>query len=294
MKISVLAVAVGVLMTLAINGLEVAAFVTFEPEHAVLKGRSGSQRHRLDPIAYGWCGTRRCGAQEARNQRREPEPPPPEEVEILEATLAPELGMATQDPKQLPKLQTHEQEKILEELINFEDPKQKLEEELKHDFDPREAKKVEDKPLDTRLTDILDDDPRKTPTKLEEMLGSADGEVGGQGDVTKQGNAYSRKVAKAIMKEFRVPPHIEDDELPQLYVKVMVVRLALDGDVKEYKVKRRSGNRSFDDAAEAAILKFVSEEGGKEELPPPDPAILGWINSSGMLITLHGQYASKW
>ena len=280
---------VGLALTLTVHGAMILFALYYTPSNAELRsarpGASGS-------VGSGLCGVQRCRLPETRMKRRRPEEDPVSEVDVLEAALIPALGYATRDPNRLPKLQTYEQPEIVEDGVNLNEDPDKLKDLVK-EFDKKKAKRDDKrKPLDERLKDFREDDPRRKATDLSKIIGSAEGEVGGQADMTKAGNIYGAKVARVLRRAFIVPPFLGMEVLKGLRVKVRINRLNGTGAIMEFKVMKRSGNRAFDDAAIAAIHAFVPKDGGRKTLPRPDPGVLRYINAHGMKITLDGRLMS--
>ncbi len=287
------AVTAGALLTLAVHGALVAFLLLYEADPPppmtprLVTAPSGSVRH-------GLCGLRRCSLPEVSQPRLEPEPPPVDELEILEAALMPALGFKEPDPTEMPKLQAYEQHEIVEEGVNLEKENEPPEEEKKKAFDPEKAKRdpKNKAKLDDILKDFEDDDPRKRPTQLQNIIGHQEGEVGGQGNEAKAGNLYAAKVARQLRKDFEVPP-IDADTLKGLRVRVIVDRMSLDGSIVSYRVSKTSGNRGFDDAALAAVKLYVPSQGGRKTLPEPDADVLRYINAKGMKIDLDGRLMNR-
>lgn len=250
-----------------------------------------SQGEDVGTVRFGLCGTRRCSLPEVARKRRDPEPPPLDDL-VLEAELLPALGAVEADPRKLPELQTYEQKEIVEDGVNLEKDNEPPKEDLKKQYDPKEAKR--DKKVDNKLEDLLkdyeDDDPRRRPTDLTRIVGDEDGEVGGTADVKKAGNRYGAQVRRALRRDFRVPPFIDHDTLKTLSFVIVVSKLGMDGSIVSYRVAKRSGNGTFDDAAMATIKRYAVQDGGSKTLPVPEPDVLHFINAKGMRIVLDGRY----
>ncbi|MGM0574471.1 MAG: TonB C-terminal domain-containing protein [Myxococcota bacterium] len=283
-------ITVGLALTLAVHAVIVAILL--------FAGTERREALRAVPatgsFGYGLCGERRCALPEDMRPRREPAPDPVGEVEVLEAALMPALGSQQPDPGELPELQTYEQPEVVEDAVNLEESK-KPEEVVKEGRKPREAhrdpKSEED--LQDILKDFEEDDPRKRATRLDEIIGHEEGEVGGQGAEARAGNIYAAKVSRAVRKVFTVPPFLDEGELKNLRVRVRVTRMSHDGEIVSYRVVEDSDSRAFNDAAVDAVRRFVPSEGGSKELPAPDPDVLRWINTKGMRIDLDGRYMSR-
>jgi colicin import membrane protein/protein TonB len=269
-----------------------AAIVTF-----MIVAKPAPRLERLKPITsspvgFGLCGKRRCGAIEARRRRQRPEPAPVDPLEVLEAALMPALGMVEPDPSQLPKLQTYEQKEIVEDGVNLEKENKKPLKDLKKAFDPEEAKRdpANKTKLDELLKDFEEDDPRKRATDLSRIVGRSDGDVDGSGFEKREGARYARQVTKALKKVFKPPVHISEDALRGLRFIAKVLALTPDGEIARYKVLKRSGNSSYDNAAESAIQQFVPKKGGSKTFPPPPTDVLRYVNRKGMKLDLDGKY----
>ncbi len=281
------AAVVGLALTLTVHGAMVLFALFYTPDEAGLQGvRPGGS------VGQGLCDKRRCRISEKRRERRRSEENPVSEMEVLEAALIPALGYRKRDPNKLPQLQTYEQPEIVEDGVNLNENPEKLKDLVK-EFDKKKAKRDDKtKLLDERLKVFRDVDPRRKATDLSKIIGSVDGEVGGQGDILKAGNIYGAKVARALRRKFTVPPFLGMEALKKLRVKVRLNRLKGTGAIVDFKVLKKSGNRAFDDAAIAAIQAFVPKKGGRDTLPRPDPAVLRYINSKGMKIILDGRLMS--
>jgi hypothetical protein len=281
------ATVVGLSLTMAVHGVMVLVALLYTPA-----GLDGARPGAGGSVGSGLCGLQRCRLSEQRRARRRPEEDPVGEMEVLEAALIPALGRVKRDPKVLPKLQTYEQPEIVEDGVNLNENPDKLKDLVK-EFDKKDAKRDDKKkPLDERLKDWRDDDPRRKATDLSKIIGSAEGEVGGQGDISKAGNVYGAKVARSLRRAFIVPPFLGIETLKKLRVKVRINRMNGTGAIVDFKVLKKSGNRAFDDAALAAIQAFVPKEGGRKTLPRPDSSVLRYINSKGMKIILDGRLMS--
>ena len=281
--------AAGLVLTLLMH----AAIVSF-----MILARPSARLERQQPVTstivgFGLCGKRRCGAIEARRRRRGPEPPPVDPLDVLEAALLPALGQVEPDPSQLPKLQTYEQEEIVEDGVNLDKENVKPLDDLKKAFDPEKSKRDpanEDKKLEDLLRDFEEDDPRKRATDLSRIVGRTDGDVDGSGFEKREGARYAREVTKAMKKVFKPPVHISEDALKGLRFVVKVLRLTPEGEIAKYKVIKKSGNSSYDNAAESAIQQFVPKKGGTKKFPPPPTEVLRYVNSKGMKLDLDGKY----
>jgi outer membrane biosynthesis protein TonB len=283
------ALAAGLVLTLLVHAAIVAFMIIARPAPRMERQKPITS----SPVGFGLCGKRRCGAIEARRRRQRPEPAPVDPLEVLEASLVPALGMVEPDPSQLPKLQTYEQKQIVKDGVNLDKNNKKPLEDLKKAFDPEEAKrdpKNKNKKLDDLLKDFEEDDPRKRATDLSRIVGRSDGDVDGSGFEKREGARYARLVTKALKKVFKPPVHISEDALKGLRFVVKVMHLSPDGEILRYKVLKRSGNSSYDNAAESAIQQFAPKKGGTKTFPPPPTDVLRYVNSKGMKLDLDGKY----
>lgn len=285
-----LAVGLGVLLTVLVHAALALGYAAYRASNDLtIQARLGSAAQRIHKEAPFLCGKRRCRQLEAKQKRRELEPSPVEAPEILEAAMIPALGSVDPDARKLPEIQTFERPEIVEEGVNLEGEPSKLDKLIK-DLEAKEALK-DPRNKDT-LKDLLSDedpDPRARARDLSRLTGFKEGEIGGQGMELRLGSVYSTKVAREISKVFRTPPFLDDATLKKLQAKVQVTRMSFEGAIEEFRVVTKSGDRSFDDAAIAAIKQFVPREGGTKRLPPPDPEVLRFINAKGLTITLDGR-----
>jgi len=248
-----------------------------------------SVKHEPQKAPPFLCGSNRCGRLEARQKRREPEPPPVSEPDVLEASMVPAIGGVMPDKTKLPEIQQIETPEIQEDAVNLDKSPSQLNKLIK--ANEHKDEKVDPTRKD-KLKDLLEpppDDPRARAKKLENLTGFKEGEVGGQGMEVKLGSIYSTAASKAIRKYFTLPPFFDDATLKKLSVKILVKKMNLDGSIKEFEIKKKSGDTSFDSAAVAAIKQFVPDEGGEKTLPPPDPEVLRYINQKGLLIQFDGR-----
>ena len=231
---------------------------------------------------------------ESRRRRRPLEPPPVKPLEVLEAALVPALGRARPNPDALPKLQTYETPEILQDGVNLDNENAPPPKKRPKAFDKKKAKR-DPKSVDdiNELLEDVDDDPRKNATRLDEIVGHEQGERSGQGHEAKAGHLYSLKVARAVRKVFRAPASIDAKEIRELVVIVKVKRMSADGELLDYKIRKKSGNAAYDAAALAAIQRFDPLEGGDKMLPKPDPDALRHVNRFGMRIRMDGARMSR-
>jgi len=281
-------VAVGVIVAALVHGGLGAGYSIYAAsEHSRSERRLEADVQKKQPPLL--CAGRRCGRLEGRQKRRAPEPTPLTEPEILEASMIPALGGVLPDPTKMPEIETFERPEIFEDAVNLERSNSELAKIIKGS-EHQEAK-LDPKRKDT-LDKILDDqplDPRARAKDLSRLTGFKEGEVGGQGMEVKLGSIYSNQASKVIRKEFKLSPFFDEETLKRLSAKILVKKMRLDGSVEEFEIKKKSGDRGFDDAAVAAIKQFVPKEGGTKTLPTPDPEVLRYINQKGLLIQFDGR-----
>jgi hypothetical protein len=245
----------------------------------------------------GWerlCSSgRRCLVKTLSAPMRKPDEMPLAEIGIIEATIIPRLGYA-EKLKGMPKLTKYEQPEKTDEGINiFRD--NDITELLKN-----KAKKAKQAEMDKRrktktLSEIIsgapeDDDPRKRPSALDKIIGSAEGDFMGTGTENMEGNLYGGRVALALRNEFKIPTFIAEKELKELVVSVRISKMSENGDITEYEIIMQSGNPHYNSAVLSTIKKFSKKDGGKLTLPAPDSRMLQYINTKGMEIHFDGQY----
>lgn len=204
---------------------------------------------------------RRCPEPARRLLRRAEEPPPEIAVDLLQAQLVAALGTengARQD------LGTHststggeraDRANALNEAINGQSK------------------------LGALLNKDEVGDARKK--KLGNILGTKDGQEGGEGKVNVSGSAYVGEVRKSILGGFQAPAHIPPWELAGLVVRVKINRMTAAGGILEYAIAKKSGNALFDEAVADYMAGYKS---GVRSLPEPPADVLERINSSGLTI----------
>jgi hypothetical protein len=284
-----LTTAIGVLVTVFVHGALALGYVAYRAADLHVEARLGSAATRIHKQAPLLCGQRRCRQMEKRQRRLDLEPAPIETPEILEAAMIPALGAVDPDARRLPEIQTFERPELFEDGVNLDGEPTKLDKLMK---DLEHKEELKDPKSKDKLDKLLSDeepDPRARARDLSRLTGFKEGEIGGQGMELRLGSTYSTKVAREISKVFKTPPFLDDVTLKKLQLKVQVSRMSFDGEIEEFRVVTRSNDRSFDDAAIAAIKQFVPKEGGQKHLPVPEPEILRFINSKGLTITLDGR-----
>ncbi len=281
----------GAVVTLIVHATLAAGYVAYRNSQdlridARLGDAATEHTYKEAPLL---CGKKRCRQLEKKERRRDIEPTPLVAPEILEAAMIPALGSVDPDDRKLPEIETYERPEILEEGVNLEAPPTALDKIITQPEAKPELKDPKSKNDLSKILDADNNDPRARPKDLSRITGFKEGEVGGQGTELNQGNVYATKVTKEIKQVFKVPPFLDDETLKKLQVRVQVVRLSFDGAIEEFRVVSKSNDRSYDDAALAAIKQFVPKEGGQKRFPPPDPEVLRFINSKGLTITLDGR-----
>ncbi|MCA9513955.1 MAG: TonB C-terminal domain-containing protein [Myxococcales bacterium] len=289
-----LAIAIGLVFVLLVHGALAAAYLSYREGRISLDEAMEQQRQRELRKRLSICGTDRtyrCGRVEHRFQRKRIEEPPVKEPEILEAAMIPALGGVEPNAKKLPEIEAYQELEKVENGINLDNADPRLEKLIKTE----EPKKKLENPLDPRselakvLEDYDNDDPRVRRKDIDKITGFKDGEIGGTGLEQRAGSAYSRKAARVMSDQFKVPPFLDDATLKKLQVKVKVTRLGFDGAIQDYQVIKLSGDRTFDDAALATIKRFSTKDGGNKTLPAPEADVLRFINAKGLVITLDGR-----
>jgi len=285
-----LTIIVGVTLTVFVHAALALGYVAYrESADLGLRARLGSPATQAARQAPLLCGVRRCRQLERRQKRRALELPPIEAPEILEAALVPAFGAVDPDDRKLPEIQTFERPAIVEDGVNLEADPSKLDTLIKElEAKPALKDPKNRDPLEKLLSEE-EPDPRARARDLSRLTGFKEGEIGGQGTELRLGSTYSTKVSREISKVFRTPPFLDDATLRRLQLKVQVQRMSFDGAIEEFRIISRSNERSFDDAAIAAIKQFVPKEGGQRQLPAPEPEVLRFINSKGLTITLDGR-----
>lgn len=290
-----LSILVGVAMTVVMHGALAFGYMAYrEAENLRVQAKLGSASTRParkeGPLL---CKGRRCARLEVKSPRRPPEETPIKTPEVLDATLVPALGGVMPDPRRLPEIETFERPEIFEDAVNLDQPPSALENLIKK----AEAKEALKDPKNKEtLKELLSDeplDPRARAKDLSRLTGFKEGEVGGTGTELRLGSVYSSKVSKEIERVFKVPPFLDEATLKTLKVRVQINRMTFDGAIEDYRIVNKSGDKSYDDAAIAAIRQFVPKEGGSKHLPPPDPEVLRFINAKGLTITLDGRLARR-
>jgi hypothetical protein len=211
--------------------------------------------------------SRRCPEPLRRLLRREVEPPPSLLVDLLEAEIVERLGerdgtVVPSGPKAEAKPETVEQKRVetVAKLVRGETAK-----------------------LDTILKGGAQGEERRS--KLGKILGTATGQKGGDGLVSRKGSAYVREVRIAMQQNFVLPGNVPPWLRKELRAKVRITRMTATGKVLEYSVIKKSGNPAFDDTVAALLASYRA---GIRSLPEPPPHVLDEINSRGLVIDLRG------
>jgi TonB family protein len=90
----------------------------------------------------------------------------------------------------------------------------------------------------------------------------------------------------AVERRFPRPQSMTRKQIRSLKVVVRILSINPNGTINRYRILRKSGNRLFDNAAVAAVKKFVPSEGGSGRLPKPTPADLARIHGHPIDLTL--------
>jgi hypothetical protein len=241
------------------------------------------------------CEGRRCPFAEVAFPRRKPDAGPLAELDFIEVTVIPRLGMKAEEPKELPTLVKYEQPEVLEEAINIEAaPKV---EEILPKKEPRAKPAEIDKTRPTpTLDDILDvprdDDPRKRPTKLDNIVGTASGSPFGTELSDQEVDAIIARLQRELQAKFTVPTTLSDAELRALRVKF---RIEIDpaGTITSYKVVGASKEGQFNSAAEATLKQFMPAEGGSARLPEIPADLRANINAGKVVFVFDGKYLRR-
>jgi hypothetical protein len=212
---------------------------------------------------------------------------------VLTAMVVPRLGLKKAEKGKLPRLTKYETPEKVEAGINIsrENP---TGDELKFKaFDKKEAQLDKKRKKPASLSDLIDapeeDDPRKRATQLDEIVGSAEGTVWGEGTEGNPGDLYLAKVEAQVRSEFNVPVFLSTDELKKLSVDVEIQQMDASGKVLRFRLRRSSSSNAYNSAVLDAIKRFVPAEGGSKSLPIPDPQMLDFINRRGILLRLEGK-----
>lgn len=258
-----------------------------------VRGRRGALEEAVHPYRFLELarGRRQSEGPSARKERGLDFGPADEQ--ILMAMLIPKLGKKKADKYHLPRLTKYEQPEHLEDGINIsrDNPdarelKHKAQERKKAQYDRKRRKKP-------TLNDLIDapddDDPRARASRLEEIVGVAEGSVHGRGTEGVVGNVYLGKVQTAIQRSFNVPVFLSRDELARLVVDIEIRQMDGRGRILAYKLRKESSSSAFNSAALEAIRRFVPSEGGSRVLPAPDAEMLSHINKRGILVRLEGR-----
>lgn len=218
---------------------------------------------------------------------------PADDTDILHAMLIPKLGLKQADKRKLPRLTKYEQPEKQEDGVNISrknpDGEAIKHKSFKHKKAQRDRKRRKKPSLGELIDAPEDDDPRKRATRLDNIVGSADGSTFGVGTEAKEGNVYLSRVERSIRTEFRVPVFLSQDELKKLVVEIQIQQMDDSGRIVKYKMRRKSTASAFDSAALEAIKRFVSKEGGSKTLPAPEADMLEYINKRGILVRLEGR-----
>ena len=210
---------------------------------------------------------------------------------ILKAMVIPRLGKKQLEKYRLPRLTKYEQPERIAAGINI----RKLNPDhtpIKHKADKHRKAQIDRRSKKPSLSELLDapddDDPRRRPTRLDDIVGVATGSVHGTGSVETEGNIYLGKVESAIRRSFAVPVFMSPEDLKKSKVDIEIRQMNAQGQVLSYRLRRSSDSSAFNSAALEAIKRFAPSEGGNKKLPTPPAAMLVLINEKHILIRLDG------
>lgn len=281
--------ATGVVLTLLVHAAVAFAFARFDEAVVPVEGAI----NRGLPLC---AGGKRCPQISWHRPRLGIETELPGDVQIIQAAVIPRLGMKEQDPKKLPELQAYEEPEKIEDGVNITDtPPEVPPEQVKiKEFKPKDARldrrrKARPRSLEDILAGAKDDDPRKRPTRLEEIIGNPGGSIHGSGTEFVEGDAWAGKVTLDLRREFIVPSSIDDESLRRLSVEIAILKISAKGEIERFEVVQRSGNAAYNTAAVQLIKKFMPSEGGSLSLPEPPPKVRSYINTQGMVVVLEGR-----
>ena len=230
---------------------------------AVVNPAAGAERHQLRRCdACTAPEGRRCAEPLRRLMRRDSEPAPAVEVDLLEAMVIERLGVPDGERVAKPEV------KRVEERV-------------------AKVKELVASEQQVKLSKILagDDEARERKSKLRRILGTATGRPDGDGLVARQGSAYVRDVRIAVQQRFVLPGNVPVWERKNLWARVRITRMTASGGVLAFGVERKSGNDAFDQTVASLLGRYKA---GLYALPAPPPHILAEINSRGMVIELRG------
>ena len=219
-------------------------------------------------------------------KRRDIELSPLEDLELV-AELIPALGLKERDPRNLPELQTYREKEVVKSGINLR-KRNKKRDKLKKDWE----EKLQPETLEDAV-DHVEDDERRRQTAIEDMVGSAHGEIGGA-ELERQGDRYLGRITRMLSRLFR-SPNLPSDILERVYVRIKITQMRADGTILQYRVLGCGSldcrNPTFNNAALQVIKKFVKPRRGEAEktLPRPEPAVLRLFNTKGLKIRLEGK-----
>jgi TonB family protein len=192
-------------------------------------------------------------------------------------------------PKELPKLVKYEQRRKIQDGINIDKANEKPKE-LKDKRDkPKEAEldKRKKDPLDDILDAPEDDDPRKRPTDLDDIVGREDGDFHGMDLGDMKGHPALARMIGALRSEMTVSQMIPSNELRKLKTRV---RIDIDytGAIRKLSIIDSSGNKHFDTAVRQAVQRFMPASGGSRRLPIVPKPIREAINSGQIRVLIDG------
>ena len=209
--------------------------------------------------------SRRCPEPMRRLMRRELEPAPRTEVDLLIAELVERLG----------------------------DPKGKVVKVAKPSASAATTRVVRQQRVDSvrkliagkndELGKILGGGDKATArrSKLGAILGTATGKKGGNALVSRKGSAYARELKTTVLNHFTVPGDVPPWLRKSLRCRVRITRMTATGRVLSYTMEKKSVNAAFDNAVRRLMTGYKA---GLRQLPTPPAHILTAINSRGFVI----------
>lgn len=105
-----------------------------------------------------------------------------------------------------------------------------------------------------------------TTAKAEELPGQEDGDPEGTADDAAEGDRYLALIEQALRRNYTLPTTITQRERMFLNCKLLL-KIARNGKIDDFRIEESSGNDQFDRAIEASVLRTGM-------LPPPPPSFL--------------------
>ena len=207
--------------------------------------------------------SRRCPEPMRRLMRRELEPAPRTEVDLLIAELVERLG----DPKG--------------KVVRVAKPSAATTRVVRQQRVESVRKLIAGK--NDKLGNILGGGDKATArrNKLGAILGTATGKKGGNALVSRKGSAYARELKTTVLNHFTVPGDVPPWLRKSLRCRVRITRMTATGRVLSFTMEKKSGNAPFDKAVRRLMNGYKA---GLRQLPKPPAHILTAINSRGFVI----------